>query len=234
MNRRTALARPAATLLALAAACQQGLAQTDPEYRAEIGAGAGFAAYQGDLGGGLLKGMQPMYGVVAKYRPNPRAALSLHIASTKLTGDSEGTNTWYAATADSLYSFSSPLVDVGLRLEYNFWPFGTGREYRGAMPLTPYIAIGLGATVAKPEGGSVFALNLPIGVGVKYKLAQRVNLSLEWAMHFTGSDKLDGMADPYGIKSSGLFKNTDCYSTLQLSLTYDVMAKCRTCHNESE
>ncbi len=33
-------------------------------------------------------------------------------------------------------------------------------------------------------------------------------------------DELDGQKDPYGIKSSGLFKNTDSYSTLQLTFSY--------------
>ena len=36
------------------------------------------------------------------------------------------------------------------------------------------------------------------------------------------------------IERSGLFKNTDCYSALQLTLTYSFMAKCRTCHNADE
>ena len=55
-----------------------------------------------------------------------------------------------------------------------------------------------------------------------------------WMMHFTGSDSLDDVSDPYGIKSSGLFKNTDCYSTLQLTLTYDIWAKCKTCNNDRD
>ena len=61
-----------------------------------------------------------------------------------------------------------------------------------------------------------------------------MNLGVEWGVHFTLSDKLDGSQDPYGIKSSGAFKNTDCYSALQVTLTYSFMAKCRTCHNEDE
>jgi hypothetical protein len=53
-------------------------------------------------------------------------------------------------------------------------------------------------------------------------------------IHFTGSDKLDGVTDPYGIKSSGLFKNTDSYSTLLVTLSYDIWAKCKTCHNDRD
>ena len=36
-------------------------AQDEPEYRAEIGAGIGMAAYQGDLSGSITKNMQPMF-----------------------------------------------------------------------------------------------------------------------------------------------------------------------------
>ena len=31
-----------------------------------------------------------------------------------------------------------------------------------------------------------------------------------------------------------MFKNTDCYSMLQLTLTYILMPKCRTCHNDDD
>ena len=75
-------------------------------------------------------------------------------------------------------------------------------------------------------------MNVPIGAGVKYKIGKRLNLTVEWAMRFTLSDKLDGSKDPLGIKSSGLFKNTDCYSALQLGLTYDLWEKCKTCNND--
>jgi hypothetical protein len=75
-------------------------------------------------------------------------------------------------------------------------------------------------------------MNLPIGLGLKYKVADRVNMAVEWSMHFSTSDLLDGVEDPYGIPSSGMFKNTDCYSRLGLSVTYDLWAKCRTCHND--
>ena len=75
-------------------------------------------------------------------------------------------------------------------------------------------------------------MNLPIGAGVKYKIGNRLNLTAEWAMRFTLSDKLDGSKDPLGIKSSGLFKNTDGYSVLQIALTYDLWEKCKTCNND--
>ena len=212
-------------------------AQTDPEYRAEIGAGVGLMAYVGDFNSSLTKNMQPMGLLLGRYRFNPRMGLALNIGYGKLKGSSEGLATWYPGISEegaATVEFNNSAVDVGLRFEYNFWPYGTGREYRGAKRLVPYIAVALGATYVSGDGNNVFTANVPMGVGVKYKIADRLNLGLEWAMSFTLNDKLDGVADPYGIKSSGAFKNTDCYNVIRLSVTYDIMAKCKTCNNDRD
>ena len=206
-------------------------AQEDPEYRAEIGGGIGVVSYEGDFNGNLFKNMQPMFTLLGRYKFNPRMAIAMNVSYGKIKGSSKDAKTFYPLPEE--VNFSHGLVDVGVRYEYNFWPYGTGREYRGAKRLTPYIYIGIGATFVKPDKTEI-ALNVPIGAGVKYKAAQRVNVALEWTMHFTTSDLLDGVKDPYGIKSSGLFKNTDCYSHLRLSLTYDIWAKCKTCHNDRD
>lgn len=42
------------------------------------------------------------------------------------------------------YEFDSEAIELGMRYEYNFWPYGTGREYRGAKRLTPFITLGIG------------------------------------------------------------------------------------------
>ena len=207
------------------------IAQDEPEYRAEIGAGVGLAAYQGDLSGSITKNMQPMFSLMARYRMNPRSALTMNIGFGKLKGTGTGLKTWYPEYQNRQLDFNNSMVDVMMKYEYNFWPYGTGHEYRGAQRFTPYIYIGIGATIAKPEKTEA-AVNMPIGAGVKYKIGDRTNVAMEWTIHFTTSDKIDGVADPYGIKSSGLFKNTDGYSHLRLSLTYDIWRKCKTCNND--
>lgn len=225
------------TVIAVMLTTVAAQAQTDPEYRAEIGAGAGLMAYVGDFNSSLTKNMQPMGLLLGRYRFNPRMGLALNIGCGKLKGSSEGLATWYPGISEegaATVEFNNSAVDVGLRFEYNFWPYGTGREYRGAKRLVPYIAVGLGATYVSGDGNNVFTANVPMGVGVKYKIADRLNLGLEWVMSFTLNDKLDGVADPYGIKSSGAFKNTDCYNVIRLSVTYDIMAKCKTCNNDRD
>ena len=207
-------------------------AQTEPEYRLELGGGVGLLTYLGDFNSNLIKNTQPMFSLLAKYKFDPRQALALNVSYGTLKGSAKYEKSYYPNVQED-YSFKTNVLDVGLRYEYNFWPYGTGEEYRGAKRLTPYIYIGLGVTACK-AGKTEMGVNLPVGAGVKYKAADRVNVALEWTMHFTSNDRLDGIEDPYGIKRSGLFKNTDCYSHLRLSLTYDLWAKCKTCHNDRD
>ncbi len=209
-------------------------AQSDYEYRMEIGAGVGMVAYEGDFNGNITHGMQPMASAVLRRTFNPYMALRFAAAYGKLKGSSKNVKTYMPEYVDTPYEFANSLVDVSATYEYNFWPYGTGHDYRGAQRLTPFIFAGLGATYASGSGNNVFTANVPLGVGVKYKVATRLNLGIEWAMHFSMNDNLDGVKDPYGIQSTGMFKNTDCYSMLQLTLTYSLMPKCRTCHNDDD
>lgn len=207
-------------------------AQDDPEYRMEIGAGVGLGGYLGDFNGSFTKDLEPMASIVGRYVINPHMALKMGVGLAKMKGSSADVMTYYPDYSDAPYTFDNKLYDVCLTYEYNFWPYGTGRDYRGAKQFTPFVTGGIGATYADTADKGKFTFNIPIGLGAKYKLSERVNLALEWALHLSQSDELDGVKDPYYVQSSGLFKNTDCYTTLQLTLTYSFMAKCATCNKE--
>ena len=209
------------------------LAQADEEYLLEVGGGIGAVSYLGDFNGSISGNMQPLATALLRRVINPYMGVTATVSYGQLKGSYKSAGTFYPDYQGQTYSFSNPLVDLSLRYEYNFWPYGTGRDYRGAKRLTPFVFGGLGGTYTNTTG-TVLATNLLLGAGVKYKAAKRLNVALEWGIHFTTSDKLDGAEDPYYIKSTGAFKNKDCYSALQLTLTYSFLAKCRTCHNEDE
>ncbi len=199
-------------------------------------------SYEGDFNGSVLKNMQPSAALVLRRLLNPRMGFKFQLDYGKMKGSSADIKTAYPeySTAQyqpagaEVYNFSNTLIDLKSTYEYNFWPYGTGREYRGAKRITPFVFVGLGLTYVTGGGNNVFTANLPMGVGVKYKIGDRLNLNVDWTMHFTMSDKLDGVVDPYLVKSSGIFKNRDCYSALMVSLTYSFKEKCRTCHNQDE
>lgn len=224
--------RKATLLLLMLAAMLNMNAQTDDEYLMEIGGGVGFLGYLGDYNNVLTRDLQPMATLLVRRNLNPYMGLRLAASFGKLKGDERDVKTVYPSTGVTPYSFSRTLTDVSLTYEYNFWPYGTGHDYYGAKRLTPFVFLGLGGTYAVGDGSSVFTANVPIGLGLKYKVGQRMNVGVEWAMHFSMSDKLDGRKDPYGITSSGMFKNTDCYSVLQLTLSYSFMPKCTTCNKD--
>lgn len=219
------------TLLMLCATLTAS-AQQDDEYLMEIGGGVGMVSYQGDFNGKITSGMQPAGAIVWRRLLNPYMGFRVTGMMGKLKGDATRVETYYPDETTRAYSFDRSLTNVSVTYEYNFWPYGTGRDYRGAKRLTPFVFGGIGATYVSGGEKKVFAANVPIGLGIKYKLKERLNVGLEWSMHFSLSDELDGMADPYGIKSSGAFKNTDCYSGLMLTLTYSFKSKCRTCNND--
>ena len=219
------------TLLMLCATLTAS-AQQDDEYLMEIGGGVGMVSYQGDFNGKITSGMQPAGAIVWRRLLNPYMGFRVMGMMGKLKGDATRVETYYPDETTRAYSFDRSLTDVSVTYEYNFWPYGTGRDYRGAKRLTPFVFGGIGATYVSGGEKKVFTANVPIGLGIKYKLKERLNVGLEWSMHFSLSDELDGMADPYGIKSSGAFKNTDCNSGLMLTLTYSFKSKCRTCNND--
>lgn len=246
--------------------CLNVQAQDDLEYRWEVGAGIGLMTYTGDFNSNLLASGSsvPEFSVILRRTFNPYSHMRFALSYGKIKGDNSNlptfypdyNNNWYKESARDTYSFSNTLIDLNAIYEYNFWPYGTGRDYRGAVRLTPFIAFGLGFTYVNctsfydgslnnsmldspyelfgsPEttSGNAFTVNMPLGVGVKYKVGDRTNLQLEWLCHFSASDKLDGVKDPYRIASSGIFKNTDCYSVIQASITYSFGPKCKTCMN---
>ena len=103
------------TILLLAA--HVTMAQDEPEYKMEIGAGTGLASYQGDLNGSLTANMQPMAVVSARLKPNPRMAWALEIGYIPIKGKYDRQSTYYPMLSSTQESFSNSVVDIGGRYE---------------------------------------------------------------------------------------------------------------------
>lgn len=199
------------------------------EYALEVGLMGGGSFYMGDANyDGFYKNINPSGGAFARWNINPRMSVKFNALYAGISGDLGKTANKYPSLQEigvEKPDFSEPLVDVSATYELNFWGFGTGAAtYKGNKRWTPYIQLGLGATYCN----KTFTMNLPIGFGVKYKVKDRLNIGLDWAMHFSMSDKLDGVTDPYKIES-GLMKNKDSYCITSVYVSYDFCAKLRKC-----
>lgn len=218
-------------LLALVCSLRAAAQNDETVYRLELGGGVGMGLNLTDVDGKI--GLAAA--AVARFPLNPRMAVKAQFSYSQIKGATDGIKNFYPIDpsqpgSDRLhYEVSDGIYDLSALYELHFLPYGYVRDYKGYSRIVPYLQIGFGLTYG--PAGKAFSANIPLGFGVKYKVAPRLNLGLDWLMHFSLSDKLDGLDAPLGIKSSG-FRNKDHYSTLTLTLTYDLNPRCPTCNRD--
>jgi hypothetical protein len=203
-------------------------AAQESTYRFDIGGGLGMTGYLGDINTSNPFA-RPGFGAegIFHYLINTRWAVRATLWGGSVSGDSKNMDN--AFPNGQVYSFSGTTYGLDARIEFNFFNFGIGETYRKMKRWTPYVGVGLGAVVASCDGTSL-GLSIPMALGLRYKLKPRINVGLEWTIAKTFTDRMDGKAldDPYLIKSSFL-KNTDWYSSLMLTLTYEFGERCKSC-----
>lgn len=199
-------------------------AQDDPEYLMEIGLAGGGSFYMGDANARLYRNTGFTTGIIARYNVNHRFALK---ADLTMAGISGSTRNISDRTFPEEITFSRKLIDFGVQAEGNFLAYGT-TTYNNCHRLVPYYLAGIGLTFAPKPAQNDLAVCFPIGIGLKYKVSDRLNLGLEWTMRFTSSDRLDvtdkAGEDPFRI-GSGFMKNRDSYCYTVFTVTYDIFEK---------
>lgn len=203
----------------------------EEEYKFDIGAGVGMSGYLGDVNHSNLFRRPGFVGQLSfRYLIDTRWAIRGLFTTSTIKGNTADTK---MVLPDGMhYSFSSQLYDLGARAEFNFFGYGIGETYKRLRRWSPYLSLGLGATVASPGGGGVFAcMSVPMAFGVKFKVMPRLNLAAEFCMTYLVGDRADGrnLTDLYQIKSTFL-KNNDWNSNLTISISYEFGKRCVTCH----
>lgn len=199
-------------------------------YKFDIGAGIGMSGYLGDANESNMFA-HPGVGLNASFRylVNTRWAFRGLLTAASLSGTTADMDN--VLPEGKVYDFKSWVYDLGARAEFNFFNYGIGESYKQLSRISPYLSLGLGVAMSRTGGDNFVAMTLPMGFGVKFKLRPRVNLGMEFTMTKVFGDHLDSseLKDLYKIKSSFL-KNTDWYSTLAVSISYEFGERCVTCH----
>lgn len=206
-------------------------AQTMP-YKFDIGASLGVSGYIGDANtSSILKHPgfvgEARFGYIYDARWSFRGLLS----TLSLSGSTADMEDLLPSINDGAIDFKSSVYDLGARVEFNFLPYGIGETYKRLKRLTPYVTAGIGVCMSSSGGETAVAPNLPLGMGLKFKAAERVNIFAEFTMTKVFGDKVDGplLNDLNTIKTS-FYKNTDWYSRLSIGFTYEFGKRCETCH----
>jgi hypothetical protein len=204
------------------------------EYKYEIGGMAGMSMYLGDANEtSLFKGWNPAGGLVYRYNINFRWAIKVDLLMGKVTGDTKNEANVFPNQAQT--AFERIFFELGSQIEFNFFPYSDKFSYLNTRKISPYIFAGWGLTLALGEN-TFFGLNLPMGMGVKYKMKNKVNLGVEYSIHRLLSDAFDApvssegfnLNNPYNVQQ-GILKNKDWYNTVHFSITWEFGLRDKRC-----
>jgi len=210
-------------------AALSAIGQENP-YKFDFGVALGMTGYLGDANNSsLLHSPGFTAEINSRYLLDSRWAFRAVLGVVSLKGNTADMDDVLPDMEN--YKFSSNVVDLGVRGEFNFLPYGIGETYKALRRISPYVTFGIGASLAISDGSSAFAPNIPVGLGVKYKITRRMNISAEFTMTKVFGDKVDGknLSDLNHIKTD-FYKNTDWYSRLTIGFSYEFGERCTTCH----
>lgn len=236
------------------------LAFTAFAQRVEVGMVAGGAGYIGDLNqNDMLKVSGVTTGVFAKYNFTPFVGLGLHYNYGNIIGDDN--NSKNIDFKNRGLNFDTDLNEISLIGEVNFLDAFSPISKRR---FTPYIFAGLGRVYfkssakyhnyssnnlrkEKTEGQlqpyGPYALTIPYGAGVKYKLTNYFTLSSQIGYRTAYTDYLDDVSgyysstkapsNPTGVgeigSQRGDLRKRDNYLFVSIGISYNfVSQKCFT------
>lgn len=206
-----------------------GSSASAQEYRYDIGGGVGMSGYLGDVNQFSLY-HDPGFAANAifRYIIDYRWSLKSSFSTAGISGNSADFENVLPENTE--YNFKSQLYDVGTQMEFNFFNYGIGYKYKSLKRLVPYLGLGLGFTVASVDGdGTAFAMNIPMSVGAKYKMKERLNLALEFSMRKVIGSNIDGF-DLGELNNIERSKNSNWYSMLMFTISYEFSKRCIECH----
>ena len=213
-------------------ACAIAIAQ---EYKHEIGGGFGFSSYMGDANkNNPFLELHPSFGAIFRKNIDFRWAMKANLLMGSVSGNTQNSSNVYPG--NSTAEFSRNFFELGGQMEFNFLPYSDKYPYLQTSKITPYLLAGLGLTLA-PGDETFFGVNFPVGLGIKYKVKNRVNLGLEYSIRKLFDDGFDApdqsgfnLSNPYQLNKS-ILKNRDWYTILMFSITWDFGPNDRRCTN---
>ena len=224
---------------------------SDPFYRMEIGVQGGAGYYVGELAPHVFLSVGEVYGVQGRVKIDPRWAVQVKGQRQRVINSVKEGNEWGVLPG----RYQVPMWHFDIVGEYNFFRLGLNQYDIHMRKVSPYIFLGIGMTVHNRvlAGGDVrypelwigddrkmeYAMYLPIGVGVKWKVADRWQLQLAWQhnVYLLNGDGLEGAivaTDPgkfnnsYEMNGSNIMNN-DVISGLTLGVVFEFAPKKEAC-----
>lgn len=193
-------------------------------YSMEVGVQGGASYYVGELASHVFMSVGETYGAQLRYKIDPRWAIQLKGQRQRVINKE--------------YNVDNSMWHVDVVGEYNFFQLGLDEYNIHMRSLTPYMFLGVGATVYEDslimkDFFRCVAVYLPVGIGLKWKIAERWQLQLAWQHNvylwngdgLEGSEAFDNLHEMNGIN----IMNNDVTSTLTVGVVFEFGHKERTC-----
>lgn len=154
-------------------------------YWMEVGLQGGAAYYAGELAEHVFVSTRETYGAQARVKITPRWAVQLKGQYQRVSNTVQFDELDEFKQIEGLKglrgNYSLPVWHFDVVGEYNFFELGLDEYNIHMRSITPYMFVGVGVSFL--DGYSKknhFAFYVPLGVGVKWKFAERWQLQLAW------------------------------------------------------
>lgn len=195
-----------------------------PKLEHELGLGAGFSNYYGDLNTQFgIDAIRPAVTVFWRGNYGHRFCLKTSLSYMQVAANDANSNSDFQRQRN--LSFHSQITDLNAQVEFNFLKFVKNVYYNeSGSQFTPYLSFGLGAFLFNPktyykgqeytlqplgtEGQTdqsytqigrynLYALSVNYGCGFKLHVKRNISLGLEFRIHRTMTDYLDDVSGEY-------------------------------------
>ncbi len=194
----------------------------------EIGVFAGGNNYIGDVGPtNYIKPNEFAFGLLYKWNKSPRHSWRISYTQGKITSDDVDSD--MPSRKQRALNFENNLKELSLGLEFNFFDFNL---HESGFLLTPYIYSGLSyfqytelyyVNNHHEEESKERTFAIPMTVGVKTRIAEKLILGFEVGARYTFTDNLDG-SNPENTNFEelrfGNLNSNDWYVFSGFTLTY--------------
>jgi len=158
--------------------------------QAEIGLYGGASYYMGDVNTSkLFYSPSPVYGIMYRYNKNKRYAFRISAVRTTLKGnDADFTKNGYQVFRN--HSFQTELNEFSMQWEINFLPYLIGNMSEDF--ITAFVSSGANLMIAPMETPDFKEMiSIPLTLGVKANMSDRLSVGAEWTYRKCFSDYLD-------------------------------------------
>ena len=205
----------------------------------EIGGMAGVSYYTGDLNTVPFKSSRENLQFFYRWiTPAERWVFRGNLSYVHLAGEDAKANNDFQQQRN--LAFDTKLIQGMLLTEFHFLPFSTFKNSFN-YPFTPYLTFGISLFYFMPYGTTYLgwedlyaldpeysnfkklAFDIPVGVGLKFRIIEQLGLGLEYMLHVPITEYLDGVS----LRGS---RQKDLFYTLAVQFFYTFPTKNKACY----